>query len=312
MNTIKITAQANGSIQPLPTNFPNIISNGDFIITGKATAPLVGNAVDEFTKWNFDFRDDPNFSFFSDSLDLISAKLTLVLTTKRSNTKTDNVSIDGLGGVRGQIPSLPRNTTSVVTINLLNYNSNYSSSAILGALYGLTLGEIPMTYQDDAIVSQAKLELIQRLPTYQYAVKIVCGQGDGRILAKGKYHTAINIHNPSYQAVFFRKKFAVALPGKPGKVTKFFDAELGSDQALEIDCPEIMKFTKVKKFVKGFAVIESDFPLDIVAVYTAAGIGRESEEVRSIHCERVKPRKRRYRKPSVVDIKSNKNKNKKK
>lgn len=300
MNTITITAQANGSSQPPTTNFPNTLQNGDFTINGKLSSPVVGNGVDESTKWNFDFSNDPNFLFFSSSNALVSAKLTLFLTVK-GYVQTDNVRIDGFPGVAGPIPSLPPNTISVVTINLLNVNSSYSSSGILGALYSGTLGVVPMIYQDDAIISHAKLELTQRLPVYQYAIKIVCGKADGKILAKGIYHTAINIHNPSYKMVTFRKKFAVALPGKPGDVTRFFDARLGSDQALEIDCPEIMKYTKCKNFVKGFVIIESDFPLDIVAVYTAASSYGKSEEVQSIHSERVKPRKRRFRKPSTID-----------
>ncbi len=298
MNAITITAEANGSMQPNTTTFPNTVTNGDFTISSGGLFSPVGDGIDESTKWNFDFSSDPNFPFFSSSLPLVSANLTLVLATKHRLVSTDSVRIDGLSGVKQQITSLPNGVVTSVTIDLLNIAPDYSSGNILNALYNNASGIIPMIYQDDAIISQARLELTQRLPLYQYAVKIVCGKGDGRILAKGIYHTAINIHNPSYETVVFRKKFAVALPGKPGIVTKFFDAKLGPDQALEIDCPEIMKYTKSKNFVKGFVIIESDFPLDIVAVYTAASIYRKSEEVQSIHTERVKPRKRRYRKSS--------------
>ncbi len=31
---------------------------------------------------------------------------------------------------------------------------------------------------------------------FQYTVKYLCGEGDNGILAKGRYFTAINIHNP--------------------------------------------------------------------------------------------------------------------
>ncbi len=59
--------------------------------------------------------------------------------------------------------------------------------------------------------------------TFQYAVKFVCGKSEGKIVAPGKYLTAINVHNPTEKKIGFRKKFAIALPHeKPGPVSKFF------------------------------------------------------------------------------------------
>src|SRR3954465_9186320 len=49
-------------------------------------------------------------------------------------------------------------------------------------------------------------------PRFQYAVKFICGRGDGKVVAQGSYFTAINVHNPTGDAVGFSKKFAVALP----------------------------------------------------------------------------------------------------
>ena len=284
MNSIIIKAMANGSLQPPTANYPKAVTNGDFTITGNSNATLVGNGSDELTKWTFDFKRDQNFTFFSDSLSLESAILTLVLTPKNKLVRTDHFGIKGLPKIPVRDFELPVDITTAVSLNLLGH---YTARQILSALF-TDSGEIEMWYNDDAIVSHAKLELKQRLPVYQYPVKFVCGKGDGTILPKGYYHTAINIHNPSYKGVTFRKKFAVALPGKAGKVTKFFDVNLGPDEAIEIDSPEIMKRTGSKDFVKGFAVIESDVYLDVVAVYTAAG----KTEVQSIHTERVEPLKR--------------------
>jgi len=120
----------------------------------------------------------------------------------------------------------------------------------------------------------------------QYAVKFVCGKSDGKIVAPGIYFTAINVHNPSDKPVAFRKKFAIALPReKAGPVTRFFGAKLGPDEAFEIDCPDIVKHAESRGgFLKGFAVIESDVELDVVAVYTAAGA---SGQVETLHLERV-------------------------
>ena len=125
---------------------------------------------------------------------------------------------------------------------------------------------------------------------FQYAAKFVCGKSDGAIVVPGLYRTAINVHNPTYAAIAFRIKIAVALPGlKPGPVSGFFDAKLGPDEALEIDCPDIMKRAATKaEFLKGFVVIESAVELDVVAVYTAAG---STGQVETLHTERVPARR---------------------
>ncbi len=75
---------------------------------------------------------------------------------------------------------------------------------------------------------------------FQYAVKFVCGKSEGRVVAPGQYWTAINVHNPTYSPIKFRKKIAIALPNeKPGPVSPFFEAKLDSDEAFEIDCEDI-------------------------------------------------------------------------
>ena len=125
---------------------------------------------------------------------------------------------------------------------------------------------------------------------FQYAVKFVCGKSDGKIVAPGEYFTAINVHNPNEKGIAFRKKFAVALPDeKAGRVSKFFPAKLGPDEAFEIDCPDILRKAEQRGFLKGFAVIESDLELDIVAVYTAAGT---TGAVETMDIEHVKGRRR--------------------
>jgi Concanavalin A-like lectin/glucanases superfamily len=130
----------------------------------------------------------------------------------------------------------------------------------------------------------------------QYAAKLVCGKSDGEVVAPGVYFTAVNVHNPMYTTVGFGVKIAVALPGlKPGPVSRFYKAELGPDQALEIDCPdifnpEIFRFDEPLQtdFLKGFVVIESKVELDVVAVYTAAST---KTQVETLHMERVPARR---------------------
>jgi hypothetical protein len=158
-----------------------------------------------------------------------------------------------------------------------------------------------MGYNNDAIISEAKLELVQESPALQYAAKFVCGKSAGEVVAPGVYFTAVNVHNPTYEEIRFRKKIAVALPEeKPGPVSKFFDANLGPDQALEIDCPDIFKHAETDAdFLKGFVVIESDVELDVVAVYTAAG--RDGQVV-TLHTERVYPRRLEIGLPDLIPV----------
>jgi hypothetical protein len=150
------------------------------------------------------------------------------------------------------------------------------------ALFDKALSDVQVREHYQAQFEQATL--------FQYAVKFVCGKSPGRVVAPGEYFTAINVHNPNERGFRFRKKFAIALPGeRPGRVSKFFDAKLGPDEAFEIDCPDIFEKTETKEgFLKGFVVIESVLELDIVAVYTAAGA---TGRVETMEIERVSPRR---------------------
>ncbi|HHS83845.1 MAG TPA: hypothetical protein ENK38_02835 [Gammaproteobacteria bacterium] len=155
------------------------------------------------------------------------------------------------------------------------------------------------------LISRMKKVIAMNI-TYQYAVKFVCGESKGDVVAPGVYWTAINVHNPTYSKIGFRKKIAIALPGeKPGCVTDFSVCRLGPDEALEIDCKDIFRHVKeaqckIKgRFLKGFVVIESDVELDVVAVYTAAG---RDKQVETFHTERVSPRRREACLPDLVPV----------
>jgi hypothetical protein len=129
---------------------------------------------------------------------------------------------------------------------------------------------------------------------FQYAVKLVCGEVVAQDnvptpVAPGRYWTAINIHNPTKcQDAHFRWKVAVASPGQPGPISIFSRIlPLRPDEALEIDCPQIMKPFPSLKFIKGYVVIESDIELDVVAVYSGTPGACGSN---SFHTERVQAR----------------------
>jgi hypothetical protein len=109
-------------------------------------------------------------------------------------------------------------------------------------------------------------------------------------VVQGRYYTAINLHNPTDRPTAIRFKFAVALPdGKPGPVSPFSEITLGPDEAASIDCARIYELLRAKpEFIDGFAVIESDVELDVVAVYSAGG--GEHGRVETLHTERVPAR----------------------
>ncbi len=132
------------------------------------------------------------------------------------------------------------------------------------------------------------------LGTQEYAVKFVCGQAlaDRPAVARGRYYTAINIHNPNPETIVFLRKYAFTLPNEaPGPIARdSIPLKLGSDQALELDCVRILRLAREfvrAPFAKGFAVIQTRVPLDVVAVYTAAdSLGA----LEAMHMERVPAR----------------------
>jgi hypothetical protein len=133
--------------------------------------------------------------------------------------------------------------------------------------------------------------------TWRYPVKFVCGDPGGggqpvpdvRLpLTQGRYHTAINVHNPSLnRAVVFFKQVVVASASpyegaqRPGKIMPFVQAELQANEAFEIDCPEIASVTELPigggNYITGFVVIMSPSELDVVAVYMARPMGEENQ-----------------------------------
>jgi len=152
------------------------------------------------------------------------------------------------------------------------------------------------TYYQFAGYRQGKSHLSSGL---QYAAKFVCGKmeemghGEGAdrgAVAEGDYHTVINVHNPSQNAVSIRVKFASTQPdGKAGKISRFAEIRLGPDEVISLGCAQIYELLGAKPgFVDGFAVIESGVELDVVAVYTAGG---EHAQVEALNTERVPVRK---------------------
>lgn len=121
-----------------------------------------------------------------------------------------------------------------------------------------------------------------------YSVKFVCGlqQPVPNLLAPseppvkpGNYATAVNIHNfHNNQPVTIAKKAVIANSENqpPGQISQFRKLVLEPDQALEIDCPDIVSLLQVPgaqlpPFIKGFVEVISPVQLSVTGVYTAQG-----------------------------------------
>ena len=140
---------------------------------------------------------------------------------------------------------------------------------------------------------------------FEYAGKTVCGlqkDPDSMQLVRGFYGTAINIHNPNREPAVLTKKLALTYPPReeaPGKIIPFARHKLGYDEALEVDCDDLVKEAfggqLPESFIKGFVVIQSTGELDVTAVYTSAGVDKESQvtSVTSMDVEQVRGRELR-------------------
>jgi len=119
-----------------------------------------------------------------------------------------------------------------------------------------------------------------------YSVKFVCGlqlpnpnlvPPSEPPVKPGNYATAVNVHNfHNGQTVTIAKKAVIANPEDqpPGAISPFRKVTLGPDQALEIDCPDIVSLLAnplvgLPPFIKGFVEVISPAPLSVTGVYTA-------------------------------------------
>ncbi len=141
-----------------------------------------------------------------------------------------------------------------------------------------------------------------------YSAKFLCGPAfGGEGVQPGSYSTAINIHNPHNYTVYLYKKAVIAQrEDEPrGRISGFRKVVLAPDEAIEVDCIDISSFfgpqevsayqapsqqatpvgassatpsiatsvtpvNQVVRFIKGFVVLYTTAPLDVVGVYTAS------------------------------------------
>jgi hypothetical protein len=136
---------------------------------------------------------------------------------------------------------------------------------------------------------------------FEYAAKVVCGAQEepkDMRLARGFYATTINVHNPNAEVVKFFKKLALTIPPgdqRPGKIIPIAIDQLEYDQALAVDCDDIVRRAfggaMPGPFFEGFIVIQSPLSLDVTAVYSTATVrDGVADEHSGIHVEQVRER----------------------
>lgn len=114
---------------------------------------------------------------------------------------------------------------------------------------------------------------------FQYAAKIVCASTELSAklgLVPQAYTTTINVHNPSDSMAAIAKKVALTVPPgseRPGKIIPItkLPEQLRPDQAMAVDCADVMSRAGLTNQFEGFVVIYSTMPLDVVSVYAVPG-----------------------------------------
>ena len=156
-----ITATATGDL--IPTVGPSPNTNGDFTIVGQGSdgPNTAGNGIDDHTTWTFDFSSDPNFGKFNIDGVVVQADLHLFLTPRHPAITTDFVRIEGLENIESpsiqSLSQLPLGSFHEVNIDLLE---TYKSRDIIESFKNGQFGIVSMFYEDDAIVSFARLDLM--------------------------------------------------------------------------------------------------------------------------------------------------------
>lgn len=115
-------------------------------------------------------------------------------------------------------------------------NTKWIRSALALAIMGSTLALMPAT--PAAAHGASDGEQPYELSTY--SVKFLCGFSKGRIVPKGKYITALNIHNFGSEPAVLRLHSSQA--GEyldPGPVSKILEWSIGPGRVIVITCEDI-------------------------------------------------------------------------
>jgi hypothetical protein len=143
------------------------------------------------------------------------------------------------------------------------------------------------------VVKPYPLKPIKQL--YQYAVKVIQGgikvDNKTKPIGPGFYFTSVNIHNPWRHNVKYAVKIAIAgSNGKTNTISNFQINTINPDGVTEFDREGFSALLggAIPTFLESYFVIESEYELDVVGVYTGAAI--QDERLGAMHMERVPAR----------------------
>ena len=170
---------------------------------------------------------------------------------------------------------------------------------IVGRAGGITAGAVLGSGPSGPATAPAATHEGSAPDVFIYSAKVVCVPALGNAkppLVSGKYKTAVNVHNPSGNAINIEKWITLSPPQGEDVITGDHMTDvLGGWEAFDEDCKQMSRDfgldgAKVPGG-QGFFVIVSDSPLNVVAVYTsqrtastAGGVGQ------SIDTEYIEPR----------------------
>jgi hypothetical protein len=123
---------------------------------------------------------------------------------------------------------------------------------------------------------------------FPYAAKLICGRNrEGPGLIHGAYETLVNIHNPG-EAQYYKYKLALAKAGADGSIHDFDETKetkVGADGAQSYGCRDIRRIYKLPDatLLDGFFVIESEKPLDVIAMYTTNDLNGNGAPAIDVH-----------------------------
>lgn len=211
---VTISSTVTGSSNPTPV-IDSTFENGGFTLTanpGNPTVTSLGDGRDENTWWVFDYSNDPNLQSFRNAVTAGNAITSALLSvTLQPGGFNDNFSGAG-GGVA--ISTLASNglvnvnrSLQTFTIDLLGANYNNSTSTrIFNELDASTASnrnvslapdagqnQILFGYQDDAIISNARLDLTtEEVPEPMTILGTLTAVGFGTVLRRKRQQSQLN------------------------------------------------------------------------------------------------------------------------
>lgn len=154
-----------------------------------------------------------------------------------------------------------------------------SKSALKSVVVSLLLIALCFVFMAVSSAQAASLHTV-------YSAKFSCGNvaDDSKAdVVKGRYLTAVNIHNPNMQTVQFKKLAVIALAEREtayGAISNTVSESLGPEQAIYVDCTDIKTLfptsVALPAHYEGFVEISVPYSptgaavqLDVWAKYTA-------------------------------------------